>query len=137
MASHLILSDLRITSPLWKSVNLGILTHEIHMARKLLSLMALACFLCTVPGCGPGGGEAAFEETSAQTEEEIQEAEDYGEPFSLRSWHQSAPPIVQRVLKLRFGKLACDCARRMHPSPFDQPSAARPVDSIDPPKSTR
>ncbi|QDV81728.1 hypothetical protein [Stieleria sp.] len=49
------------------------------MARKLLSLMALACFLCAVPGCGTGGGEAAFEETSAQTQEEIQEAEDYGE----------------------------------------------------------
>ncbi|MDV6030417.1 MAG: hypothetical protein F9B45_09985 [Phycisphaera sp. RhM] len=49
------------------------------MARQLLSLMALAFLLCALPGCGSGGGEATFEETTAQTPEEVQEAQDYEE----------------------------------------------------------
>ena len=49
------------------------------MAHKLLSVLALASLLCVVPGCGSGGGQASFEETDAQSQDEVQEAEDYGE----------------------------------------------------------
>ncbi|WP_182871376.1 hypothetical protein [Stieleria mannarensis] len=49
------------------------------MTRSLLCVIALACVVFVVPGCGRGSGEATIEDTTAQTPEEVQEAEDYEE----------------------------------------------------------
>lgn len=54
------------------------------MCRQLsFAICFTACLFC-LPGCGGGGGEAEFTPSTAQTPEEIQEAEDYEKEFSER-----------------------------------------------------
>jgi glycerate kinase len=50
----------------------------IHPVSLLLLLLA---FVAAVPGCGGGGGEATFAPSEAQTQAEIEEADNYMQDY--------------------------------------------------------
>ena len=58
------------------------------MTRRSIQFFFAAAVLAgtvSFPGCGGGGGEATYEGGSAQTAEEIQEAEDYMESLEQQA----------------------------------------------------